>query len=91
MKSYFLAPIESRSSAFAALTAALPGQTEPWLLRGGDGDVIAYFSIAEADDATGSRTIQADISGRHFNRDAEVIVVLETLRETIGGKITSDA
>jgi hypothetical protein len=91
MKSYFLAPIESRSAARAALSAALPGQTDPWLLKDDDGDVIAYFSLVEADDTTGLRTVTADVSGRHHDRDVDVIAVLQRLRETTGGEITNDA
>ena len=65
MKSYFLAPISSRNVATAALQAVLPETGDRWLLKGSDGDVIAYFSLIENDDTTGLRTVQADISGRH--------------------------
>jgi len=91
MKSYFLAPVASRSSAAAALSSVLPVEGETWLLKDGNGDVVAYFSLVEADSTTGARTIQADVSGRHFDRDAEVVSVLETLRQKIGGEITNDA
>ncbi len=69
----------------------LPGPADPWLLKGGDGDVVAYFSLVEADDTTGLRTVQADVSGRHYNQDADVIAVLERLRESTGGEVTNDA
>jgi hypothetical protein len=91
VKSYFLAPIASRSVAVAALSSALPVEGETWLLKSGDGDVMAYFSLVETDSTTGARTIQADISGRHYDRDADVVSVLETLRQKIGGEITNDA
>jgi hypothetical protein len=91
MKSYFLSPIKSRSAAAAALSTTLPGATDPWLLKDSGGDVIAYFSLVEADDTTGMRTVQADVSGRHYNRDADVIAVLEKLRESAGGEVTNDA
>jgi hypothetical protein len=91
MKSYFLAPIQSRSIATAALAATLPGQNDPWLLKDSDGDVVAYFSLVEADDTTGLRTIQVDVSGRHYNSDAKVVAVLNKLREATGGEVTNDA
>jgi hypothetical protein len=91
MKSYFLAPIASRDAAIVALTAALPGQIEPWLLKDVAGDVIAYFSLVESDSTTGLRTISADVSGRHFNQDSDVLSVLQKFKAEIGGEITNDA
>ena len=91
MKSYFLAPIASRTAAVTALTMVLPGQVEPWLLKDNAGDVMAYFSLVESDSTTGKRTIQVDVSGRHFNRDADIVSVLQTLRKEIGGEITNDS
>jgi hypothetical protein len=88
MKSYLLAPIESRDEAIAALNAVLPFNNQTWLLRDDDGDAIAYFGLVESDDITGLRTIFADVSGRHYERDADVISVLETLKRSLGGKIT---
>jgi len=90
MKSYFLAPIASPSAALAALSSVLPIEGETWLLKDKAGDVMAYFSLVEADSTTRARTIQADISGRHYNRDADVVSVLEALRQKIGGEITND-
>lgn len=52
---------------------------------------MAYFSLVEADSTTAERTIQVDVSGRHYDRDADVVAVLETLRQKIGGEITNDA
>ena len=90
MKSYFLAPISSRSTAISALSATLLSEGETWLLKDNAGDVMAYFSLVERDDTTGLRTVVADISGRHHN-DAEVVAVLEKLRGTTGGEVTNDA
>lgn len=89
MKSYFLAPIASRTDAITALNATLPVENETWLLKDEAGDVIAYFSLVELDDTTGLRTIGADVSGRHYNRDADVISVLENLRSKLGGEIAN--
>jgi len=90
MKSYFLAPVESSNAALAALSSVLPREGDTWLLKDGAGDVMAYFSLVEADSTTGARTIQADISGRHYDQDADVVSILETLRQRIGGEITND-
>ncbi|MES1264510.1 MAG: hypothetical protein ABUU24_02525 [Variovorax sp.] len=91
MKSYFLAPVASRDAAVAALSLVLPVEGETWLLKDSAGDVMAYFSLVEVDSETGARTIQADVSGRHYERDADVVSVLEELRLKIGGEITNDA
>jgi hypothetical protein len=91
MKSYFLAPIASRSAAVTALNSLLPGQAETWLLKDTIGDVMAYFSLVESDSTTGARTIQVDVSGRHYNRDGNIMSVLQKLRQQIGGEITNDA
>ncbi len=91
MKSYFLAPIASRSVAVTALSAVLPGQAEPWLLKDNAGDVMAYFSLVESDSTTGERTIQVDVSGRHYNRDADIVSILQTLKQEVGGEITNDS
>ena len=74
-----------------ALRALLPGQMESWLLKDDAGDVIAYFSLVESDTTTGARTIQADVSGRHYNQDADVVSVLQKLKAEIGGEITNAA
>jgi hypothetical protein len=91
VKSYFLAPIASRDSAIAALSSVLPSEGETWLLKDGVGDVVAYFSFAESDSETGLRTITADVSGRHFNRDTIVVSVLQKLKVELGGEITMSA
>jgi hypothetical protein len=91
VKSYFLAPIASRDAAIAALSAALPRESETWLLKDAAGDAIAYFSLDESDSTTGLRTISADVSGRHYHRDADVLSVLHKLKTDLGGEITNDA
>lgn len=88
MKSYSLAPVSSQDAAWAALKVILPEENKTWLLKDTGGDVIAYFSFEESDRETGLRTISADVSGRHYNRDADVILVLEKLKEKLGGEIT---
>jgi hypothetical protein len=91
VKSYFLAPIASRDVAITVLKAVLPEENKTWLLKDAAGDVMAYFYLAEPDGTIGERTIVADISGRHYNRDADVISVLQKLKEQLGGEITNDA
>lgn len=91
MKSYFLSPVASRKLASETLNSVLPGQGETWLLKDKAGDVIAYFNLVEADGIAGAYEIQADISGRHYNRDEEVVSILKTLKQSVGGKITNDA
>jgi len=91
MKSYFLTLIASRDAAIAALNAALPEANETWLLKDATSDVIAYFYLAEPECMTPDWTIVADLRGRHYDRDAEVISVLEKLKAQLGGMIKNDA
>jgi hypothetical protein len=93
MKSYFLSPIASHTTATRVLNALLPGQTSPWLLKDAGGDVIAYFQLddLEEPDMRGVLTISADISGRRFYCDAEVMAVLQRLKAELGGEITDDS
>jgi predicted outer membrane protein len=44
MKSYFLEDIASHQDVLKALSQLLAGQQRPWLLRGLQGDVMAYFN-----------------------------------------------
>ncbi|MBA4009868.1 MAG: hypothetical protein C0486_13940 [Erythrobacter sp.] len=88
MKSYFLEGLSDSNSARKELCVRLPNSANPWLLHDGQGDVIAYFEIAEGE--TGGVAIQADMSGRHFNGDVEVIDVLRDLQKKLGGTITDD-
>ena len=90
MKTYWLAPIKSRISAVAKLNALLPEQSNTWLLKDASGDVMAYFYLDNAN-TPGVLTVSADISGRHYNCDAEVVSVLEKLRTELGGEIRNDA
>ena len=69
MKNYCLSPIRSQSAAVATLTALLLGQSEPWLMKDSNGDVMAYFDLDDVG-VPGVLTISADISGRHYNCDA---------------------
>ncbi|MEI6196304.1 MAG: hypothetical protein WCS42_18450 [Verrucomicrobiota bacterium] len=87
MKSYFLAPVASRDAAILALNAVLPDQNKTWLLKDTAGDVTAYFSLVEADDTTGERTIQADVSGRHYNQDVDVVSVLQSSRHNLEDRL----
>jgi len=90
VKSYALSSIASRSTATEKLDTLLPGQREPWLLKDASGDVMAYFHVNDVD-LPGVLTVSADISGRHYDCDAEVLSVLERLRDRVGGEITNDA
>jgi len=69
----------------------LSRESETWILKDAAGDVIAYFSLDESDSTTGLRTISSDISGRHYNQDADVLAVLKKLQAKLGGEITNDA
>jgi len=90
VKTYCLSPIQTRDVAVTKLNALLPGQSKPWLLKDSSGDVMAYFELDDVD-VPGVLTISADISGRHYNCDAEVVSLLERLRADLGGEITNDA
>lgn len=90
MKTYCLSPIGSRSAVAETLDSLLPGQREPWLLKDAGGDAMAYFDIDDID-KPGVLTVSANISGRHYECDTEVVSVLERLRDRVGGEITSDA
>jgi hypothetical protein len=86
MKSYFLQSINSPSGAEEALNLLLPGQREPWLLKDTAGDTMAYINV-EYFDEIGAFAVEVDISGRHYNCDAEVIALLEKLKAQVGGDI----
>jgi hypothetical protein len=91
MKSYFLEPILSREAGASALSKLLMGQQEPWVLWASKGDAIAYFNVSyRNEDNPNVWYIQADVSGRHHDRDEDVLSVLSTLKETIGGEITCE-
>ena len=90
MKTYSLDRITSVADARAALGLLLPGSASPWVLCAEDGDVIAYFNVVESDIDLVGPAVTADISGRHFNEDAAVIVILKALQQKVGGVIASD-
>jgi hypothetical protein len=73
------------------LTAVLPEENNTWLLKDAAGDVMAYFHVAEPDPPTADQMIIADISGRHYNCDADVVAVLQKLKAELGGEIANDA
>ena len=52
---------------------------------------MAYFYVAEPDSSMVERTIVADISGRHYHCDSDVIAVLQKLKAELGGEIVNDA
>lgn len=95
MKSYFLVGYDPQTDARAALSTVLPGQTDPWLIMHTSGDPVAYLNIGTSDGTFedlehGTCLISADISGRHYYADAEVIAVLDAVRQIIGGRIIND-
>jgi hypothetical protein len=91
MKPYFLVGVSSVAAAKEALRAQLPGQEEPWLLLDSLEDPIAYFNAGDQLDGEKVLHVQADISGRHYNKDAAVLAVLKRLQAAIGGVVTDDA
>ncbi|AMK77910.1 MULTISPECIES: hypothetical protein [Methylomonas] len=91
MKSYFLEGVSSYGHAEETLGRILPGQMHPWLLRDSAGDVVAYIDLVEVNNSELKfPAVTADISGRHFNLDTEVITILKLLQESVGGEITND-
>jgi hypothetical protein len=91
MKSHFLEGVVSESRAREALCSLLPGQEQPWLLRSPDSDPIAFFSVGSKLDGEPNIRAEADISGRHFARDSEVVGILRQLQTFLGGVVTNDA
>jgi hypothetical protein len=91
MKSYFLGPLVSREAAITALSGFLPGENDTWLFKDTAGDVIAYFYLTDPDCMTPDWTLVADLSGRHYNKDSEVIAILQRLKTELGGEVTNDA
>ncbi len=87
MKYYCLERISDPRKLVSALDELLPSQQHPWIITSDRGDAVAYFNIDQEDENT---FVQADMSGRHFNRDADVIAVLRSLRDIVGGEILDD-
>ena len=90
MKSLFLVGIAQPEVARIVLGRLLPGQKDPWLLLSAEGDPIAYFNIGPDDDDSEVMTIQADVSGRHYDEDDAVRKVLGQIAATVGGRIEDD-
>lgn len=90
MKSYFLVDISSEAKANEALCALLPGQERPWLLQSSEGGPVAYFNVGDELDGEPNLHVQADLSGRHVGRDAEVLEIVFRLQAFIGGVIADD-
>jgi hypothetical protein len=91
MKSYFLDHVSSVVAAETALSAELPGQRDPWVILHAPGDAIAYLRVGTVLEDGPNLHIQADMSGRHYDKDWVVIELLERLQERVGGSISSDA
>ncbi|NUS19154.1 MAG: hypothetical protein HOQ25_05110 [Mesorhizobium sp.] len=89
MKSYFLEELADEQQARDVLSATLPAQSDPWIVPDGHGWTIAFFNIVTLED-DGGLAIMAEISGRHYEKDAEVIAVLRLLRAELGGVIRDD-
>lgn len=89
LKSYFLEELTDEQKARDRLSATLPAQSAPWVLLDCDGDAVAYFNITMLEDDRGL-AIQADVSGRHFEKDAEVLTMLRSLQAELGGIIRDD-
>lgn len=91
MKCYFLDGIVSADKGRSALEHLLPGEVTR-ILKHASGDSMAYFDLVASDDGPDLQApyIRASISGRHYNCDAQVLSLLETLRSEIGGSIKDD-
>lgn len=85
---YFLEKVVSEEEIRKALSELLPGQANPWILWGGEGDALAYFHLNKNDE--GALSINASISGRHYGEDESVLEILRQLQRRIGGAIEDD-
>jgi hypothetical protein len=88
MKSYFLEGTGDIADVRGALSALLPGQADPWLLHAALDDVLAYLDVTANE--TGAWSIQADVSGRHYDCDNMVLNVLRKLQRQLGGLVRDD-
>jgi hypothetical protein len=88
MKSYFLDGLSDEGLARAALSQAFPHGADPWLLKDELDDVVAYLTVNRSKD--GDINIQADLSGRHHDEAIQVVQLLKSLRERLGGVVTDD-
>lgn len=91
VKSHFLEGILNVAVAEAALNEELPGQTQPWLLRAPDGDVMAYIRIETHLDGVANTHICAEVSGRHYDQDGIVVALLCRMQSRVGGALQSDS
>jgi hypothetical protein len=91
MKSLFLDHVSSVAAAEAALNNELPGQSDPWVIFHGPDDAIAYLTVGVVLEDGPNLHIQADISGRHYDKEKVVIDLLRRLQQRVGGSISSDA
>jgi hypothetical protein len=66
----------------------LPNQVDPWVLLASDGGALAYFNVITKE--ASFSYIQADISGRSYNRDEAVLEVLRELQKRLGGVVRDD-
>jgi hypothetical protein len=88
VKSYFLDELNDEASVWAALSRALPNWVDPWLLKDERDDIIAYFNVNRM--SARQLSVQADLSGRHYNEDGAVIRLLKSLQDQLGGVVTDD-
>jgi hypothetical protein len=88
MKSYFLEDLGDPARVRGELSKLLPIQVDPWLLLASDDDALAYFNVLTRE--PGVSHVQADISGRHFDRDEAVLEVLRELQKRLGGVVRDD-
>jgi hypothetical protein len=88
LKSYFLEGMGEVGQVRSELSNLLPDQADPWLLYAAEGDAVAYFNIIA--DEPGAFHIQADLSGRHYNRDDAALNVLRELQRRLGGVVRND-
>ena len=91
MKSYFLDHVESIVAAETALSAELPGQKDPWVILHAPGDPIACLKVGTVLEDGPNLHVQADMSGRHFDKAQGVIELLGRLQKRVGGSISTDA
>ncbi|MGR8959980.1 hypothetical protein [Rhizobium leguminosarum] len=88
MKSYFLEGLRDVAIVRSELSRLLPNGVDPWLLIAADPYPLAYFTvIASEEDAP---SIQADLSGRHYDQDGAVLEILRELQKRVGGVVRDD-
>jgi hypothetical protein len=88
MKSWFLEELCDPARVRGELSNLLPNQVDPWVLLASDDDALAYFNVITTE--AGVSHVQADISGRYYNRDKAVLEVLRELQKRLGGVVRDD-